>query len=205
MVRKVKDWRDARSSTARAVDIGVTVLRALLEFGRQRATININAADRIGKLYQEGSRAEIIWMDDDIHRFTAKATELNQLNIVDGLRLAALTGLRRADLVTLTWANVGKFALVKKALKSSRPKRRFATMPRITELDALLDELAGRTRQEGVETLLVNSYGRRGLQTALAAASTAFVMPQESCLPILRLARPRRSTFTIFVGPSQLS
>lgn len=160
MVRKIKEWRDARSSTPRAADIGVTVLRALLEYGRQRAAININAADRIGKLYQDGSRAEIIWTDDDIERFTAKAIELEQPHIVDGLRLAALTGLRRADLVTVTWANVGEFAVVKKALKTSRGRRRFATMPRIPELNALLDDLRARQRQKSVETLLVNSFGR---------------------------------------------
>ena len=160
MVRKVKDWRDSRASTPRAADIGVTVLRALLEFGRQRAAININVADRIGKIYQGGSRAEIVWTDDDIARFTAKAIELKQPHIIDGLRLAALTGLRRADLVTLTWDHVGEFAVVKKALKVSRRKRRFATMPRIPELDALLEELRGRTRRQGVNTVLVTSFGR---------------------------------------------
>ena len=160
MVRKVKDWRDARASTPRAADIGITVLRALLEFGRQRAAVNINVADRIGKIYQGGSRAEIVWTDDDIARFTAKALELKQPHIVDGLRLAALTGLRRADLVTLTWDNVGEFAVVKKALKVSRRKRRFATMPRIPELDTLLEELRGRARREGVNTVLVTSFGR---------------------------------------------
>jgi integrase len=160
MVRKVRDWRDSRASTPRAADIGITVLRALLEFGRQRAVVSINVADRIGTLYRGGSRAEIVWTDEDVERFTATAVALEQPHIIDGLRLAALTGLRRADLVTLTWDNVGEFALVKKALKASRRKRRFATMPRIPELDALLEELKLRNRQEGVNTLLVNSWGR---------------------------------------------
>jgi integrase len=155
-----QDWRYRSPEWAALAHSGVTVLRALLEFGRQRAAININAADRVGKLYHDGSRAEIIWTAEDIERFTAKAVELKQPQIVDGLRLAALTGLRRADLVTLSWANVGEFALIKKALKTSRGKRRFATMPRIPELDTLLEELKGRNRQQGVDTLLVNSFGR---------------------------------------------
>src|SRR3954452_11695108 len=33
-------------------------------------------------------------------------------------------------------------------------------MPRIPELDTLLEELKGRNRQQGVDTLLVNSFGR---------------------------------------------
>lgn len=160
MVRKVRDWRDARASTPRAADIGITVLRALLEFGRQRASVSVNVADRIGTLYRAGSRAEIVWTDQDIKLFTATAVDLKQPHIVDGLRLAALTGLRRADLVTITWAHVGEFAVVKKALKTSRGRRRFATLPRIPELDGLLEELEGRFRREGVDTLLVNSFGR---------------------------------------------
>lgn len=160
MVAKVVAWRDSRAATPRAADIGITVLRALLDFGRLRGSVTINVANDIPTLYRSGSRAEIIWTEDDIARFTAKAIELERPQLVDGLRLAALTGLRRQDLVTLTWAQVQEFALVKKALKSSRRKRRFATMPRIPQLDALLEELRSRFRQEGVDTVLVNSFGR---------------------------------------------
>ncbi|MEO7541792.1 MAG: hypothetical protein ABIS66_07550, partial [Sphingomicrobium sp.] len=71
-----------------------------------------------------------------------------------------MTGLRRADLVTLTWAQVEQYSIVKKALKSSRRRRRVASIPRIPELDALLRVLKSRPRQEGVQTILVNSYGR---------------------------------------------
>jgi integrase len=109
-------------------------------------------------LYRGGNRAEIVWTEDDIAIFI-KAVQ-KEVHIADGLRLAALTGLRRQDLVTLTWANMEKFALVKKALKSSRRKRRYATIPRMPELDALLKELCSRYRQPGVEMVLVNSYGR---------------------------------------------
>jgi integrase len=160
MVAKVVAWRDSRRDTPRAADIGITVLRALLEFGRLRGRVTINVAERIPTLYRSGGRAEIIWTDVDIERFTAAATKLGRPQLVDGLRLAALTGLRREDLVTLTWDQVGEFAITKKALKRSRGKRRRMTMPRIPALDALLQELRGRTRILGVETVLVNSYGR---------------------------------------------
>jgi integrase len=87
------------------------------------------------------------------------AEEIGQSHIIDGLRLAALTGLRRADLVTLTWSQVGEFAIVKKALKRSAGKRRHMSMPRIPALNALLEELRTRKRRDGVVTVLVNSYG----------------------------------------------
>ena len=51
-------------------------------------------------------------------------------HVLDGLRLAAATGLRRADLVTLTWDQIGEFAIVKKAMKVSRRKRRRVVTPK---------------------------------------------------------------------------
>jgi integrase len=159
MVSKVVAWRDSRAKTPRGADIGVTVLRALLEFGRLRGRVTINAAANVPTLYRNGQRAEIIWTDDDVARFTEAAEALKRPYIVDGLRLAALTGLRREDLVTLTWAQVGDFAIIKRTLKRSAGKRRHMTMPRIPALDALLAELRDRPRKAGVETVLVNSFG----------------------------------------------
>lgn len=160
MVAKVVAWRDSRAETPRAADIGVTVLRALLEFGRMRGRVAINVAAGIRQLYKNGSRAEIIWSDTDIEKFVDEAAELECPHIADGLRLAATTGLRREDLVTLTWDQVTDFAVVKKAMKKSRGKRRFVTIPRTPALDEVLADLRSRPRDTGVHTVLVNSLGR---------------------------------------------
>ena len=159
MVSKVVAWRDSRADTPRAADIGVMVLRSLLEFGRLRGRVVMNAATSIPTLYRNGQRAEIIWTNQDIHLFCEKAAETKRLHVADGLMLAALTGLRREDLVTLTWDQVGEFAIVKKTLKRSAGKRRHMTMPRIPALDDLLEKLASRLRKPGVNTVLVNSFG----------------------------------------------
>lgn len=159
MTGKVVAWRDSRASTPRAADIGITVLRALLEFGRLRGRLGINVASNIPTLYRNGQRAEIVWTDHDMANFAHVAYQTNREHVLDGLRLAALTGLRREDLVTLTWAEVGEHAIEKVALKRSKGKRRRVTMPRIPELDELLDELRTRHRKPGVETVLVNTYG----------------------------------------------
>ena len=156
---KVVDWRDSRADTPRAADIGVTVLKALLKFGTLRGKVLTNVATDIPRLYQGGDRAEIIWTDDEIARFTAKALENGTPAVSDALRLAAMTGLRREDLVTLTWQQVGSSAIGKKALKRSRGKRRHATIPRVPELDALLEELRARPRLDDVETVLVDDAG----------------------------------------------
>jgi integrase len=51
-------------------------------------------------------------------------------------------------------------AIVRTALKRSRGRRRRAAVPIIPELAALLERLRARPRKPGVETVLVNSFGR---------------------------------------------
>ncbi|MGB7371748.1 MAG: site-specific integrase [Erythrobacter sp.] len=159
MKAKVVAWRDNRANKPRGADLGVMVLRELLKFGLLRGRVLANVAVGIPTLYRGGKRAEIVWTDEDIERFSAEAKRQDRLHVFDGLRLCALTGLRREDLVTVTFDDVYDHAIVKRALKVSRGKRRTATMPRIPELDALLEELRTRERQKGVRTLLVNSRG----------------------------------------------
>ncbi|QZH73953.1 MAG: tyrosine-type recombinase/integrase [Erythrobacter sp.] len=160
MVAKVVAWRDSRSATPRGADIGVTTLRALLEFGRLRGRVSINAASKIPALYRNGQRAEIIWTNDDMQRFALVAARCDKKHVSDGMRLAALTGLRRADLVTLEWSHVSETAIRKKALKSSRRKRQHVTVPIIPALASLLSELRALPRKDGVDTVLVNSLGQ---------------------------------------------
>lgn len=159
MTGKVVAWRDSRVETPRAADIGVMVLKALLKFGRLRGKVGINVAEKIPQLYRNGVRADIIWTDADMAEFARAAREMDLEHVNDGLRLASVTGLRREDLVTLTWDEVHHNAIVKLAAKVSRGKRRTATIPRLPALDELLVELQSRKRQDGVRTVLVNSYG----------------------------------------------
>jgi integrase len=160
MKPKVVKWRNERAATPRGADIGVTVLRELLKFGCLSGRVLINVAEGIPTLYRGGDRAEIIWTDEDMDRFGWYALKLDMPHVTDGLWLDAFTGLRREDLVTVSEANVWEHAIVKKALKASRGRRRHATMPRLPELNELLEELRTRPRREGVTTLLVNSRGQ---------------------------------------------
>lgn len=160
MVAKVVAWRDSRAATPRAADVGVMVLRELLKFGRLRGRVSINVAVDIPTLYRGGARADIIWTEDDIERFCWQAVADDRPQLIDAIWLAALTGLRREDLATVSRSNVYDHAIIKKALKVSRRRRFTARMPRIPELDLLLDELESRARADGAETLLVNSFGR---------------------------------------------
>lgn len=167
MIAKVVAWRDSRSETPRSADIGITVLKALLDFGHLRGKVAINAAANVPRLYKGGNREEVIWTDDDVARFAAVAPE----RILDGLRLCSLTGLRRADLVGLKWAEVGQSAIIRVATKKSKGKRRRAMVPLIADAQTLLAELRERKRADGVDNMLVDS---RGLPWNAASFSAQF-------------------------------
>ena len=146
MKAKVVRWRDERAATPRGADLGVMVLRELLKFGCLHGRILINVAEGIPNLYRNGQRAEIIWTDEDIDRFAFEAKRMDKLHVLDGLRLCAVTGLRREDLVTVSSSDVFDYAIVKRALKTSRGRRRTASMPRIPELDLLLQDFQRQLR-----------------------------------------------------------
>jgi hypothetical protein len=180
MVGKVVDWRDSMAATPRAADIGVTVLSRLLEWGRLRARVRVNVASGIPGLYRGGDRAEIIWTEEDIDAFCRSALMLDRPLMTDCIFLAAWTGMRLADLAAVTFAECGVDgtvgadgrpeigpAIVRKALKRSRGRRRRAAVPILPQLAQLIEELRTRPRKEGVDTLLVNSHGRAWSADAL--------------------------------------
>jgi len=160
MRSKVVAWRDSRSDTPRAADIGITVLHALLRFASLRGKVSINIAAGIPSLYKGGQRAEIVWTEEELLRFHEAAQLLGKSYASEGLRLAAATGLRRDDLVTLTWDHIGQVTIEKRANKTSRGRRRYATIMRTPQLDQLLEEIGSRIRAPDVTTVLVGNDGK---------------------------------------------
>lgn len=167
MVGDVVDWRDSLRATPRAADIGVTVLSRLLEWGRLRARVQVNVAAGVPSLYRGADRAEILWTADDVDAFCRSALMLERPLLVDCLFLAAWTGMRLADLAAVTFAECGEQAIIRKAAKRSRGRRRRAAVPILAPLRSLIEELRTRPRVPGVETLLVNSHGRAWSADAL--------------------------------------
>lgn len=159
MKAKVVDWRDSRASTPRGADIGITVLSRLLEFGLLRNLVRYNAAAGIPNLYKGGGRSLIVWTEEDMTRFAKAAIDAQQPQMTDGMRLASLTGLRRQDLVVVTFDDIQDGTLSTLAQKQSRNRRFRATIPILPELSLLIEELRNRYRRPGVATLLVNSFG----------------------------------------------
>lgn len=155
MVMKVVQWRDESAAQPRKADNQITVLRHLLKWARLRGRVLINVAEGIPQLYHGGNRAEIVWTPEEID----KLAETVPQHIMDGIRLATLTGMRLADLSALTWDHVGPKSIVFVAQKASKRKRRTVVVPLIRDLKTLLEELQGRPRKAGVNHVLVNSFG----------------------------------------------
>lgn len=162
MRAEVLAWRNSMADTPRAADTHLTVLRAMLGWALLRGLVRVNVADGVPALWQGGNREEIIWLPEDCAAFDSarigKWTTPQWL--IDLRRLAEFTGLRRADLVGLTWAEVAETHIARTASKKAAGKRRRVVMPVVPGLRALLDELRTRPRQPGVETVLVNTTGR---------------------------------------------
>lgn len=148
-------WRNERAHQPRTADHHFTVLHHMLAWARLHGWVTINIASNIPRLYRPGTRAEIIWLDEEIKRFCAAAPP----HVADAMRLAAMTGLRRADLIGLTWPEIEQFKIKRVTLKSGRRRKR-AIIPVTPGLRELFEELATRPRAPGADTVLLNSRGQ---------------------------------------------
>ncbi len=168
MVTQVVKWRDEMVDTPRAADIAIAQLARLLEFARLRGQVTVNIATGIPTLYRNAQRAEIIWTEQDFATWNSH-DKVNQA-LRDVAALAAHTGLRRADLIGLTWDEIGAVSITRIARKKSQRKRRRVTMPILPSLQSLLDDLKTRKRKAGVETVLVTSHGTSWSGNGLSGA-----------------------------------
>lgn len=159
MTPKVVKWRDelAEKNGLRAADEHIKVLSMMLNWGVERGHVAFNPAASVKRLWKGGDREEIVWTDEDCAAFDA--VEKVPQWLIDVRRLAAFTGLRRADLCGLKWSEISDTHIGRTAAKKSKGKRRRTIMPIVPGLRELLDELRGRYRQPGVETVLVGTRG----------------------------------------------
>ena len=145
-------WRNESAHQPRTADHRLTVLHHVLNWSRLHGWVTTNIATNIPRPYRPGNRAEIIWHEEEIKRFCSAAPR----HTVDGMRLATMTGLRRADLVALTRWEIEEFRIKRVPLKSGR-RRKHAIIPITPALRTLLNELAKRERKPNTKTVLVNS------------------------------------------------
>lgn len=164
---KIVRWhRTIAETNARGADIAAMVLAKLFDWALDEGIAHHNPAAKIAKAYQRTDRAAVVWSDDDLAAINAVADQ----SLRDALALAAMTGLRRADLVSLRWTEIEEKVIRRVASKRSRRKRFLVTIPRLPKLDALLEQLRTRPRKVGVETVLVNSHGKSWTGDGLASS-----------------------------------
>lgn len=171
---KAKDtllaWRDEYAAKSpRNADYAVQCLSAVLAWGNQRGLLSANLMAGVGQLYQS-SRADQIWEPSEIERFAQHAS----VPVANALKLACLTGLRRSDLIALTWGQVGDTYIVTTPKKTMRSTGKSVTIPIYAELKALLD---GIGRLGPSVCVLLNSRGdpwsADGLENRIIKAKTA--------------------------------
>lgn len=161
--RRLIMWRDyyAERRGKRAGDYGMQVMSRLLSFAVDREYLQRNPAKGIAKVYKQ-NRAALIWTDEQIADLVAVAPA----HVGYAVELAALTGLRLSDLVTLRWDELepGK--------RTSKSRgRRVALIP----LTAALRALLARIPRQG-DVIITNAYAQpwaraNALSQAIKAAA----------------------------------
>ncbi|MCF4166380.1 site-specific integrase [Zavarzinia compransoris] len=142
-------WRDGWAHKPRSADMAIQVLSRLLAFAvSPKGLILTNPCIGLDQLY-EVDRSSIVWAAADFARLEAIASP----EVFAAARLAALTGLRRGDVLRLSWSHVGPLAIEMRTAKSGG--RRTALIPLYAELRDFLDHTP-----RAATTVLVNSHGR---------------------------------------------
>lgn len=141
-------WRDRFASTPRAADMGVQVLSRLLSFGMAEGRLLNNICKGIDGIYS-ADRSGMIWTADDLVELEKHAAP----EIMQAATLGALTGLRQADLLRLSWSHIKPHSIEIATGKSRR--RKTTLIPIYGELRAYLDGLKKRAT-----TVLVTTEGR---------------------------------------------
>lgn len=161
-------WRDRYKATPRTADARMAALATILKWALDRGEITANPLTSWPRLYRV-NRADIIWTPADLERLFTHCDPA----VRRAVELAAHTGLRLADLVRLSWADVGKDAVTLTTGKSRG--RRVITIPVTPEIRRILKACGRRPGQIGA--VLVHSRGKpwaggSGLQTAMQRAKT---------------------------------
>lgn len=130
----IRRWRDKYKATPRSADVGLEVLSRLFSYAIEEGRLNHNPISGVPRLYRN-DRSMIIWTDEDLSTLSRHASP----EVMRAARLAALTGLRKSDLLRLSWSHIGPLAIEIRTGKSS--ERKTTLIPIYGELRQLLAEI----------------------------------------------------------------
>lgn len=141
-------WRDEIAEEhPRKADLFMSVLQRILWFGLDREMISRHPLEKVEKV-NDGTRRDMIWSDDEIETFKAKASE----PLVRAMMLGMWTGQRQGDLLKLTWKAYDGRTI---ALRQSKT----GAHVRVKVSDELRQILDGVKRSDSV-TILTNQQGK---------------------------------------------
>jgi integrase len=130
------DWRDTMADTPRAADYAVGTLKRLLAWGIKKRRFNkTNQAEKIERLHT-ADRSESIWTEDDFKAFAQVASD----ELRWAVELAALSGLRQSDLISLTWNQYDGETIQTRTSKAGK----FVTVPVTKACRSLMEQITKR-------------------------------------------------------------
>lgn len=159
----ILEWRDKWAHAPRQADFAIQVLSRVLSWGLERGWIMHNPAAGVSTVYSS-DRSEVIWEDHEIEAVAAKM----QPHVAAAFKLAAWTGLPRADLIALRWNQVGDLYISRKRNKTKVEQ----VIPLFDETRALLKQF----KKGSALTVVTNRRGApftaRGFAMAVERART---------------------------------
>jgi len=159
-------WRTKYQDTPKTADARLEALAKVTKWALDNELIEQNPLKSWPRLYK-ANRAEVIWTKPDLVKLLRGAPPQFRTAVL----FALYTGLRGADLVRVTWSQVGKDAITLPTGKSRG--KRVVVIPITRRLDALLRKIG----RKDVGTVLTSSTGEPwthwGLQTAMQREKAA--------------------------------
>lgn len=130
----IRKWHTNMADTPRKANYALTVLTRLFNWAVDEERMDKNPAAGLARIDEGPGRQDVTWTEDELNRVCAEAGDRLALAI----RLAYLTGMRRGDLLGLTWNDVDFAAgLIRKA--TSKSNRHIMARIEITpEIEAAL-------------------------------------------------------------------
>lgn len=129
--RLLIDWRDSYAHIPKTADARLEAVSAVLSWAVERDELATNPVKEFKRIYKV-NRSEVIWEPHHLSALLRHAAP----EFEHAVRLAALTGLREADLIQVPWSAVGVDAIVWQTGKSRG--RRTVVIPITAPLRALL-------------------------------------------------------------------
>lgn len=143
----IMDWRDENySDKPRTADYLIGTVGRMFGWARTRKLATVNPVEGIERLHR-ADRSDIIWTDADLAKLCAVASP----QVQHAVRLAAETGLRAGDLLTLTWGEITENGISKRTSKRGRE----AVIPLTPEARRILSSVAKVS-----PVVLTNSRGK---------------------------------------------